>query len=136
MGVERNERIVEAYLAGETMTAIGRSHGISRERVRQLIVRAGVTYRHRQQPTKVTNVCRGCAAGFYTSKGRERRYCSQECRTLSSNTVGRKCYEARQRGGVTWREIAWALDVPSAHVALISAKRYAATRNKEWPIKI
>ena len=37
---ERNGRIVEAYRAGETLTAIAERHGLSTERVRQLVRRA------------------------------------------------------------------------------------------------
>lgn len=40
----RDEAIAAAFLGGETMTAIGQHYGISRERVRQLLVRQGVTW--------------------------------------------------------------------------------------------
>jgi DNA-binding CsgD family transcriptional regulator len=41
--LERNAEIVRRALSGETLTEISRSLGITRERVRQLVRRAGVT---------------------------------------------------------------------------------------------
>lgn len=38
----RTQTMIDAYRAGQTMTAIGLSHGLSRERIRQLLTRSGV----------------------------------------------------------------------------------------------
>lgn len=40
---ERNRSMIDRYRSGETLDAIGKSHGISRERVRQILRRAGMS---------------------------------------------------------------------------------------------
>lgn len=43
--VLRNSDIVSAYLAGQTVTSLAAEHGVSRQRVNQLVRAAGVGYR-------------------------------------------------------------------------------------------
>lgn len=43
----RNAEIVQAYTSGKTLLEVAGEHGITRERVRQILVRAGVRERHR-----------------------------------------------------------------------------------------
>lgn len=46
---ERDKAIVREYASGETMVAVGKRHGVSRERVRQILVRHGYSERERKK---------------------------------------------------------------------------------------
>lgn len=48
----RNTLIVNDYLAGATLRAIGQQHQISHERVRQILSAAGVSYAHSMRRTR------------------------------------------------------------------------------------
>jgi len=71
--------------AGETFVAIGEDCGISRERVRQLVKRHGVTgevgaaVRRRRAARDRTKACDECGAPFVSTAGA--RYCSRDCGT-------------------------------------------------------
>lgn len=43
---ERNAAIIDAYLAGETVTSLAETHNVSRQRINQLVRAAGVPHRH------------------------------------------------------------------------------------------
>ena len=43
---ERNAAIIAAYLAGQTVTSLAVDHGVSRQRINQLVRAAGVPHRH------------------------------------------------------------------------------------------
>jgi len=43
---ERNAAIIDAYLAGETITSLAETHNVSRQRINQLVRAAGVPHRH------------------------------------------------------------------------------------------
>lgn len=45
MTVSRNTDILHAYMSGETLEQIGRTHGITRERVRQILAKNGINRR-------------------------------------------------------------------------------------------
>lgn len=88
---ERNARIVRRYQDGETMEAIGGDYGITRERVRQILERAGVP---RRQPKDwlsgrrveyVTYACLACGQEHECAPSRripKETFCDRECRTL------------------------------------------------------
>jgi len=42
---DRNQQIIAAYLAGQTVTSLATEHGISRQRVNQIVRGAGVDHR-------------------------------------------------------------------------------------------
>lgn len=46
MTITRNEQIIDAYLAGETVTSLAETHNVSRQRINQLVRAAGVPHRH------------------------------------------------------------------------------------------
>lgn len=51
--IDRDAQIVALYDRGDTMEAIGRRFGISKERVRQILVAQGHSRRHRSRPSSV-----------------------------------------------------------------------------------
>ena len=42
---DRNQQITAAYLAGQTVTSLASEHGVSRQRVNQIVRGAGVEHR-------------------------------------------------------------------------------------------
>jgi len=42
---DRNQQIIAAYLAGQTVTSLAIEHGISRQRINQLVRAAGCAHR-------------------------------------------------------------------------------------------
>lgn len=46
MSDERTQRMIDAYKEGRTLQEIGPAEGVSGERVRQILRKAGVTYKH------------------------------------------------------------------------------------------
>lgn len=52
---QRNAILIERYAAGETLDAIGQSFGITRERVRQIIVKAGGTNAEESRQKRMAN---------------------------------------------------------------------------------
>lgn len=42
---DRNQQIITAYLAGETVTALAAQHQVSRQRINQLVRAAGCAHR-------------------------------------------------------------------------------------------
>ena len=46
MTITRNQQIIAAYLAGETVTSLAAEWGVSRQRINQLVRAAGVPHRH------------------------------------------------------------------------------------------
>ena len=49
---ERRAAIVEAYVSGKTLSEVGATFGITRERVRQVLLEQGVQQRHRGRPRR------------------------------------------------------------------------------------
>jgi hypothetical protein len=86
----RNAEICRRYKAGETMEHVGESYGISRERVRQILGRAGV--RSRRGGTKghrrveyVEWRCASCGKTEMRPPFRARargRFCDHKCRSI------------------------------------------------------
>lgn len=48
MTITRNEQIIAAYLAGETVTSLAHTHQVSRQRINQLVRAAGCAHRKPQ----------------------------------------------------------------------------------------
>lgn len=84
---ERNEDIVFRHLCGETLTDLGRAYGISVERVRYIVRRAGVTVAESRaaywDSAMITCECETCGetferrATFVDRLGA--RFCSRAC---------------------------------------------------------
>jgi hypothetical protein len=76
--------MAERVRAGETMDAIAADYGLTRERVRQLVKRHGVTgengkrVRRRKRKAERTRDCEACGKTFVADSP-ERRFCSQKC---------------------------------------------------------
>jgi len=81
---ERNEEIVRRHLDGEFMSALGREYGITRERVRQIVRRAGVTREESLDARRQDWTCGTCGK---KERRREsdaaRGYCSPECAAVA-----------------------------------------------------
>lgn len=86
---ERDARMVERHLNGETLTAIGEDYGLTRERVRQIVRQAGVPVSHtaavvREQSRgprvpRLEGECETCGAPVTFLASSPRRFCSQPC---------------------------------------------------------
>lgn len=76
----RREAMVEEYKAGDTLESIGKRHGVSRQRVDQVLKKFGVERRARGA-SKVTWRCAGCGREEAMVPGiaRRRKYCSTGC---------------------------------------------------------
>lgn len=109
---ERNEAIVEAYKYGRTLNEIGEEHGISRERVRQILRRQGVSREEGGISLKASEKSKERRAA-YDAAFTARWGCSPAfwkiLRAMSSNywnsPVGkyhRQKYNAKKRG-IEWK---------------------------------
>lgn len=78
---DRNTEIVRRYREGETMEAIGDDYGISRERVRVILARAGVESRGRKdyRGPRVAWTCEQCGREREAVPSQVRRFCSRAC---------------------------------------------------------
>lgn len=111
---ERDVEIVRRYQAGETLEGLGLAFGISRERVRQILVREGCAERHRgrarREAQQVTLVCPTCSRSRRIQPPRTKRrkdaLCSSKCRALANpNHAGRRAYLMRRDEHLIWAEI-------------------------------
>lgn len=83
---KRDAEIIDRHLAGERMNEIGRSYGITRERVRQIVRIAGVTPEESRaayhRSCMVTATCKGCGEIFerhYVDLRKSKGYCKPGC---------------------------------------------------------
>ena len=80
----RNERICAAYASGVYLAEIGREHGITKQRVRQIVApfpalaRAHRAAKKERQERSRYRRCLACGKGF-TARKKPQAYCSQRC---------------------------------------------------------
>lgn len=93
----RNEAIVKDYASGLTMRETGLKHGISRERVRQILNELGHTDRNPRIGAREKFTCSGCGKSFMMRPSqikrgtdRERKYHSPECYAKHQHTYSRE----------------------------------------------
>ncbi len=82
---ERDAEMVRRYAAGqETLAQIGASYGITRERVRQVVRRSGLSPEESWAAKRIAQVgrhtqpCVRCGTAFYAPKKRN-MFCSRRC---------------------------------------------------------
>jgi hypothetical protein len=94
--------MAERVRAGETMDAIAADYGLTRERVRQLVKRHGVTgedgkrVRRRKRTAERTRDCEACGKTFVADVP-ERRFCSYSCAAQANR--GPRVEHAREGPG-------------------------------------
>lgn len=85
---ERNRYMIELHVVHrKTLTDIGKIIGVSRERVRQIVRRAGIPedlteeIRRKQSMNRVTHVCEWCGREkeLRACDAENRRFCSTDC---------------------------------------------------------
>lgn len=72
----RNRRIVEARLSGRTLEEVGDEFGLTRERIRQIVVALGHG-NYKTPPTRYLCTCQSCRREFL--KEYPKKYCSAAC---------------------------------------------------------
>lgn len=87
---ERDKQIEAEYEGGSTMQAIADKHGISRQRVEQILRSAGVERGRKRRILEIEYSCLECGKKF-TSSQKERKFCS-----LSCSHEGRKVYKTKE----------------------------------------
>ena len=128
---DRNRRIVAEYVSTDiTMSDLGRKYDISRERIRQIIRRAGVTKTNRPDRSE-TRFCIHCKSPIIRTASR--------CSKYSASTCGRACrgrlaYDLRL-SGLTWKEVARRMHLAHLQSAFSTARGFALSRNLPWPIR-
>ncbi len=136
---ERDAAIVRLYENGKTLEELGASFGITRERVRQILVRDGCNVRHRGQAKrearKITLVCPQCGESRRILPSKINRlndaYCSASCRALDNpNHSGRRAYLMRRDDRLVWSEIGRRLGLVNP---ISRAKWWAGAAGWDWP---
>ena len=77
-----DERIIEMHerrVSGESLRNIGMRFGITRERVRQLIVKYYPEYVHPKKNVKEIRECKFCGKKILDFKRAKTKYCSKRC---------------------------------------------------------
>lgn len=84
--VDRSSEMAKLRLAGQTLQEIGDKFGLTKERVRQLLVKCGCVYKKPKKPKKPPVmhdlVCLECGNGF--QRTHKAMYCSSKCRSAKS----------------------------------------------------
>lgn len=136
---ERDAAIVRLYESGKTLEELGASFDITRERVRQILVRAGCEERHRgrakREARMITLVCPRCGKSRRIIPSQINRrndaFCSAACRALANpNHSGRRAYLMRRDERLVWSEIGRRLGLVNP---ISRAKWWAANAGWDWP---
>ena len=114
--------IVTAYLAGASMATVGRRVGLTRERIRQILVERGVTYRHPRR-CRVSLRCEQCGRSFEVSRSAaaKARFCSAKCMGLAFRTCPHVA-----GGAARWCRLCWVLRMREWIARQVAAGRCAA----------
>jgi len=89
--VTRNKKIVQSYIGGKlTMQLIAKEHGVSRQRIEQILRESGIEKRKRDPQVEYEYVCGTCGDKF-SSLQKNRKYCS-----LSCSNLGRRKYKTKE----------------------------------------
>ena len=142
--VQRNAELVRRYQEGETLNDLGQAFDLTRERVRQILVREGCIERHRGKAkrargevTMIRLVCPLCGKRRVMqpsrAKVRKDEFCSVKCRVLADeNHLGRRAYLLRRDERLSWAEISRRIGSANSTAA---AKRWAVLTGWRWPLK-
>lgn len=133
----RYRSIIMGRRLGQSLQEIGDAHGITRERVRQILDRYGdQSLIGRQAPhaavmkaasiRRRTRQCAECG-GDFIPVNKKIRFCSRKCAQVRRNTRNERGPQmmAMRREGATWREIAEAFGLKTAPEAYMTVKRWA-----------
>ena len=128
---ERNRQLIEDYKTGLNMLEVAKIHGISRERVRQILKRYGVPA---NPPPSVTLICDHCGKPKKIQPSKAfQKYCSQGCAQrarFGPNINGKKAYLLRRDRKWSWRRIGEVLGIRNP---CSRASWYARRRDLPWP---
>ncbi len=137
---KRDAEIVKRYKGGETLEELGLTFAISRERVRQILVRDGCFERHwgraKREARMFTLVCPKCGKSRRIKPSRINRikdaFCSLRCRALADpNNSGRRAYLMRRDEQLIWSEIGRRV---GAMNACGRARKWAEMTGWDWPL--
>ena len=133
--VTRNAEIVRRHKDGETAADLAKAFGITPQRVRQILVRAGYAKKRNERNDEVTLVCPYCGNSRIMwasqAKNRQDAFCSAKCRALGDPThPGRLAYLMRRDEQLVWRAIDQRLSAPNSYTI---AKRWASWAGWPWP---
>ena len=81
------ERVIALRQANPnwTLASIGRSAGVSRERVRQILIQVGLWDGRRD--SRIEKPCAWCGKAFYSYPKRRSRYCSRVCFKMARTKI-------------------------------------------------
>ena len=137
--------IVEKAMMGQTQASIAAKYGVSRERIRQILVKYGKDQdakllRRAMMAADRVRSCLACGKDF-TSLTPTKTYCSLECRRRNRAPTkvdlrNMRAYAMRCRGH-RWLDVAREIYGNDHEVVAINqAKRYAGMAGAEWPIRL
>jgi len=88
---ERDKKIVEECLGGAPMVSLAKRHGLTRQRIEQIVKNSGVTVPKRQRSVLMfSHTCNNCEKVFESTQS-NRKYCCVECGHL-----GRRVYKTEE----------------------------------------
>ena len=135
--VGNRREIVEEYENGRSMPAIGRAHGITRQRVHQILRSESVVtgHRNRKREALPERPCAECGRMF-VPKHEKQKYPYRECwhKRRTRGTKAEKAYLLRKQG-LLWREVGEELGL-SATAATVAARHHAMKWNRTWPLSV
>ena len=123
MNLQRLADIAEQYQSGKVLREIGRDYGISRERVRQLIVvferQSGQPIARHYGADRTVRQCADCGISICRIKSSTRcRKCSGIARRgLRTSQALCEAYFDRRKAGESWRGIARSSGYKSSHIS-------------------